>query len=165
MSAWNRAKGKFGNQRVETDGYSFASKLEASVYQILKLREKAGELKILQAQDHVYLTDARIGYIPDFKCEDLITGLDFWVEAKGYASDVWPLKKKLWKFYGPGKLEVWKGTHQRPFLDETITPKSNEASGTRARFKKDGLCDHPNLTCPACIADETVAKLRGHDLE
>ena len=117
---------KMGQTKVSLDGYSFASKLEASVYGILKLREKAGEIKILQVQDHIYLTIARIGYIPDFKCLDLKTNEEFHVEAKGYPNDTWPLKKKLWKFYGPGRLEIWTGSHVNPALTEVITPRGAE---------------------------------------
>lgn len=103
-------------------GHSHRSKLESAVCAILQLRERGGELKLVQTEDHIYLTRARIGYIPDFKCIDLKTGLYFWVEAKGYPNDRWPMKKKLWKFYGPGRLEIWTGTHQRPQLSETIVP-------------------------------------------
>lgn len=125
--AWPRgSRKKFGNQRVQNDSYSFASKLESAVYTMLKARENAGEIEILQVQDHVYLTKARIHYIPDFKCLDKETNEVFWVEAKGYEGEKWPMKKKLWKFYGPGKLEVWKGTHLRPFLDEVVEVKGNE---------------------------------------
>lgn len=124
MRIRSRPATRYGNVSTSTDGYSFSSKLEASVYQILKLREKAGELEVLQTQDHIYLTDARIGYVPDFKCKDLHTGAVFWAEAKGYANDRWPILKKLWKFYGPGKLEIWKGSHVSPVLDEVIVPAS-----------------------------------------
>jgi hypothetical protein len=113
---------KMGNEKVSLDGYSFGSKLEASVYQILKLRMKAGEIAAIQVQDHIYLTDAKIGYIPDFKCT-APDGSFFWVEAKGYANDRWPMKKKLWKFYGPGVLEIWMGHHANPKLTETIVPR------------------------------------------
>lgn len=114
---------KIGNEKVSLDGYSFGSKLEAAVYQILKLRMKAGEIKSIQVQDHVYLTDARIGYVVDFKCTTP-TDTVFWVEAKGYANDRWPMKKKLWKYYGPGTLEIWMGSHTKPSLTETIIPVS-----------------------------------------
>jgi hypothetical protein len=117
---WNKfATKKFGETRTELDGYSFASKLESAVYGILKMRLKAGEIDSIQPQDHVYLTNARILSIVDFKC----TRPDkthFWVEAKGYPTDVWRLKKKLWKHYGPGDLEIWIGSYTRPKLDETI---------------------------------------------
>ncbi len=111
------------SDRIETDGRSFSSKLESAVYQILKFREMAGEIEIVQCQDHIYLTRARIGYIPDFKCKDLVTHNFFWVEAKGYPNDVWPIKKKLWRFYGPGRLEIWTGRYTNPKLDEIIEPK------------------------------------------
>ncbi len=125
MSFRKGSREKFGNQRVTNGSYSFASKLEASVYTMLKARENSDEIQILQVQDHVYLTKARIHYIPDFKCMDKKTNEVFWVEAKGYANDRWPMKKKLWKFYGPGKLEIWKGTHLRPYLDEVVEVESD----------------------------------------
>lgn len=114
---------RFGNQGVQTDGRSFGSKLEAAVYEYLKAREQAGEIKILQCQDHVYLTEARVLYIPDFKCFDVSKGAEFFAEAKGFANDRWPTIKKLWKHYGPGPLEIYKGSYKNPILDEIIIPK------------------------------------------
>jgi hypothetical protein len=84
------------------------------------LRERAKELKLIQAEDTLYLTEARIEYIADFKCLDLKTNEFFWVEAKGFESPRWPIIQKLWRFYGPGPLEIWKGTHARPHLAERI---------------------------------------------
>lgn len=118
-------------------GFSHRSQLEISVCQMLQLRERAGEIKIMQHEDHVYLTLARIGYIPDFRCQYLGTGETFWVEAKGFPNDRWPMKKKLWKFYGPGPLEIWRGSAARPFLDETIIPKHSTTDFERAR--REGL--------------------------
>jgi hypothetical protein len=128
MTSWlvyaKRKKKKFRNKKVERDGYSMGSQLEASVYGKLKERAEAGELVIEQTQDHVYLTRARIGYVPDFRCRDLETDETFWVEAKGFANDRWPIIRKLWKFYGPGRLEIWKGSHAYPYLDEVIIPEA-----------------------------------------
>jgi hypothetical protein len=128
---FNRAKRgggdtkRYGNKRQTCAlGHSHRSKLESAVCQMLQLREKAGELKLLQAEDHVYLTEARIGYIPDFKCQDTKTGEIFWVEAKGFANDRWPILKKLWAHYGMGRLEIWQGSHVNPRLVETIVPKN-----------------------------------------
>lgn len=120
---WSKPKKeKYQNVKTEVSGLSFSSKLEASVFQILMLREKAGEIQFIQTQDHVYLTHARVLYIPDFKCRDLKTGNDFWVEAKGFETPKWPIIKKLWQFYGPGTLEIWMGHHIRPSLVKTIIP-------------------------------------------
>jgi hypothetical protein len=38
-----------------------------------------------------------------------LTSKEFvWAEAKGFETDPWKMKK-LWKHYGPGKLEIYKG--------------------------------------------------------
>lgn len=114
---------KMGNQfSVCAKGHSHRSKLESSVCQILQLRERAGEIKILQVEDHVYLTLAKISYVVDWRCEYVKSKEIFWVEAKGYGNDRWPMKKKLWKHYGPGALEIWMGSHEKPYLAETIVP-------------------------------------------
>jgi hypothetical protein len=126
MMAWvDRRSGqskKMGNVKVDLDGYSFGSKLEAAVYKILKERLQAGQLRSIQVQDHIYLTRARIGYITDFKCT-MESGDVYWVEAKGFSNDRWPIKKKLWKYYGEGPLHIYKGTYLKPYLDEVITPE------------------------------------------
>lgn len=122
---------KFGSVKVDYDGHSFASKLEAATYQVLKFRQKAGELKILQVQDHMEIcgppghictSKCRIIYIPDFKCEDGNTGEIFWVEAKGVAVQPWQTKLRLYRHYGLGKLEIWGGSHLSPSLMGTIFP-------------------------------------------
>lgn len=114
---------KHGNKAMERDGHWFHSQLEASVYGLLKLRQAAGEIEILKCQDVVYLTLAKIRYEPDFKCRFVKNGEIFHAEAKGFANDRWPMKKKLWRFYGPNALEIWMGTAAKPFLAETIIPK------------------------------------------
>jgi hypothetical protein len=110
---------KYGN--IRTGGYS--SKLEAAVAQMLHFRENAGEIQVLGTQDNVHLTAARVLYIPDFKCLDVKTQTEFWVEAKGFESPRWPTIKKLWKFYGPGELHIYKGTYRHPVLTEVIKPR------------------------------------------
>ena len=116
-------RSKLGNVRTDCRlGHSHASKLESAVCQMLQLREKAGEIDIVQTQSNVYLTDAKILYIPDFECEDKKTEQIFFVEAKGMETPVYRIKRRLWKFYGPGPLIVYKGSHDRIFEHETIIP-------------------------------------------
>jgi len=128
MGTNNRSgqEAKMGNEHVDLDGHSFGSKLEAEVYQILKLRKMAGEIAHIQVQDHVIICGPpghrckkKIEYVADFRCQNF-DGTDFHVEAKGYENDRWPMKKTLWKHYGPGKLEIYKGTYKNPVLVETI---------------------------------------------
>ena len=114
---------KYGNKRSTCDlGHSHRSKLESAVCAILQWREKAGEIRIVQAEKHIYLSRAKIVYIVDWECEELKTGDALFVEAKGYEDPKWPIKLKLWRVYGPGKLEIWKGSHKKPYLDEVVTP-------------------------------------------
>lgn len=112
---------KYNAQKVSYDNFTFGSKLEASVYHLLKANP---EIEVLQCQDHILLTKAEIKYIPDFKCRDIKTDTIFWAEAKGMPTPSFNIKKKLWKFYGPGALWIYSGSHQRPYLDEVIEVKS-----------------------------------------
>lgn len=109
---------KFKNKRT-ADGY--ASKIEATVGAILELKQKAGEIKDLKRQPQVFLTAAQITYRPDFKYTDSKTNIDVYVEVKGVETERWRVIKKLWTRYGPGDLEIWKGTHKYPKLVETLT--------------------------------------------
>jgi len=117
-----RSYTKYRSKRVNYEGHSFASQLEAAVYNLLKLREKAKEIKELQHQDHVYLTNARICYIPDFKFFDVKHDAYCWAEAKGYETPEWKIKLKLWKSYGPGRLFIYKGSAKRITLTDEIIP-------------------------------------------
>lgn len=120
--AWQRWRNnKFGAKKITYEGgLSFASKLEASVYTLLKAQENAGEIEIDQTQEHVYLSEAKIVYIADFKCRSKKNGSTFFVEAKGFETPEWRLKRRLWMSYGPGELHIYKGTHLRPFLHEIL---------------------------------------------
>lgn len=114
---------KYGNKKVEHAGIWFDSKLERSLYDILFLMQKSG--KISELRHHpgtVFLSDARIQYRPDFRYV-LPCGKFEWAEAKGFPNDKWPMKKKLWKHYGPGVLHIWMGSARCIKLVETITPE------------------------------------------
>ncbi len=109
-------------QRQDYDGYTFMSKLERDVYMHLKLLQKAGEIKSIQPQKKIYLTESRIGYIADFECVDK-NGEIFYVEAKGFETEIWLLKKKLYKYYGPARLDIYKQGRGNVYLSEQILPK------------------------------------------
>lgn len=126
---WNRGiKNKYGNVHAMCSlNHKHRSRLEASICQILQLREKANEIKILQTEETITICGPpghpcprKKTYIADFKCLDIKTGSEFRVEAKGRANDRWPTTKILWRHYGPSKLEIWGGTHGSPTLIETL---------------------------------------------
>lgn len=116
---------KYNEQKsVRPGGLSFASKLEGAVYDMLYMKEKTGQIQINKIQAHVYLTDARILCIPDFLTTNLETGEQEYVEAKGFSTDRFLMIKKLWQYYGPAKLLIYKGTYKNIFLAEEIIPKT-----------------------------------------
>ena len=110
---------KYGAKRVTTDGYSFASQLEAALYQQLKLEMMSGIWTEIKCQDHVTLTKAKIKYIPDFRTTKP-NGEFVWHEAKGFMTPEYRLKEKLWAFYGPGTLLVYKGSARAFKITDTI---------------------------------------------
>ena len=129
--AWSYSKkNKYGGsqrEKLEHAGFRFDSKLEAALYDQLKLEEIAGEIAELHHQPGtIFLSKARIQYRPDFTFIRVSTGEREWAESKGFANDRWPMKKKLWKFYGPGKLSIYGGTHRSLRLIETIIPNGEE---------------------------------------
>lgn len=122
---WNRGKAKYSNKASVCQlGHSHRSGLETSVCAMLQRREREHEIVLEQVEDHVYLTDARILYIPDFRCRNVKTCLSFYVEAKGFETPEWRIKRRLYQHYGRHPLEIWMGTAARPFLKEIIIPKN-----------------------------------------
>ncbi len=121
-----RKTNKLGNEKVESlcsYGFSHRSKLERAVCDLIAWEEKAGVTKHLAHEDTQYLTEARYRYIPDFKVQNMATSEIYWVEAKGYADARWPTTKKLWRFYGPGRLKIYGGTYTNIKMIEEIRPK------------------------------------------
>ena len=103
---------------VGITGRSYHSKLERDYRdKVLAAMEAAGEIRDIKDQPQVYLTDARIGYRPDFMFyaqkqiqwgPDTVIqpGEQVWIETKGFETADWLIKKKLWSVYGPGKLII-----------------------------------------------------------
>lgn len=121
--SWGNSNHKYGSKKVDHAGYSFASKLEAALFDLLKLRERAGEIAEIQVQDTIRLTKAEIIYKPDFRFVVVATGLPEWAEAKGLETPEWRIKRRLWLAYGPGPLHVYKGAYNRIKHSETLVPK------------------------------------------
>lgn len=126
-------RNKYGNEPTDGCRYGFShrSKLEAAVCRLIYFREKAGELKHLAHEVHVDVCGPpghecahkqRIQYVADFQCEDA-SGRELLIEAKGFSSDAWRIKRRLLMHYSAAMLEIWGGSWQRPSLIETIVPK------------------------------------------
>lgn len=125
--SWRKwGKSKFGNRTTHHAGYSFASKLESELFSLLKLMEKNGEITEITLQPHVELTRAAVLYIADFSAVNKKTNGVEYFEAKGFETDMWRLKRRLWKHYGAGPLHVFKASKRGPVFFETIGVKHED---------------------------------------
>jgi len=114
-------------KRVELDGRSFQSKGEAQGYLWLKADEQAGNISNIRCQTQVALLDGpqnmRVIYRPDFVVFDHKLQCDVWIEIKGFETDVWKIKLKLWRHFGPGRLRIYKVGWGKLVFDEEVIPK------------------------------------------
>jgi len=94
---------KYGAQATEIDGIRFASKKEGRVYQELKLRESAGEIADLKLQPVLRCDIPGMGgtihhicnYKADFLYFDRKLEKMVWLDAKGFRTPIYRLKRKL----------------------------------------------------------------------
>mgnify|MGYP001613846443 FL=1 len=101
-------RSKYGNKKVEIDGYTFDSLAESRRYEELCLLEIAGEIKDLFMQPRYELqkpfTDntgkrhRAIFYIGDFYYVEVKTGLRIVEDVKGKATPAFLIKQKLFLY-------------------------------------------------------------------
>lgn len=104
---------KYRNKKIKLDGYTFDSKLEARRYQELKLMERAKVITDLALQPRFEIiptlrwngkTYRVTQYIADFSYKDQDGNLIV-EDTKGYETDVYKLKRKLFLLEYGDKLE------------------------------------------------------------
>ena len=101
---------KYHNKKVSYDGYTFDSIKEKNYYIKLKLLEKAGKIKELELQKEFELqpsfklnnkTNRKITYKADFTYKTTEDNKIHVIDVKGFKTDVYRLKKKLFEYrYG-----------------------------------------------------------------
>jgi hypothetical protein len=113
---------KYKIKKVEHAGRTFDSALERDLYDDLLLRESRGELMNIQSQVTIYMTAARIGYRVDYAAWSRLRGRQEYFEAKGFPTPEWEIKRRLYRYYGPGPLYVYVREGKRGLkLSEVIT--------------------------------------------
>ena len=106
---------------VRTNG--FGSKLESAGYDLLKLKELAGEIKDIKCQQGVTLIEKNghsIRWKIDFSFRLTKDDSLEYVEIKGIETADYRLKLKLYKMNPPAPLTIYKGTHRKLFLAERV---------------------------------------------
>lgn len=119
---------KFGANRAASmlTGRSFASQAERDRGDQLRLLELAGEISDLEFQPQTYLSAAKIGYAPDFRYVE--KGVTIYEEVKGFETEGYQIKARLWAYYGPAQLRVLKSNGRGKFVvRKTIFPKNDDA--------------------------------------
>lgn len=125
---------KYNASKVKLSGITFDSGLERDVYLMLMDMKNKGEIVDVKVKDRVDLIGdtlaSRISLVVDFKVFNK-NGGEYFVEAKGFPTGEWKLKRKLWMTTGPAPLEVWKRAGTKGlYLEETIYPKGCDADAT-----------------------------------
>lgn len=101
---------KYHSVRNIVDGISFDSRREADRYIELKMLERAGKIKDLSLQQKFVLqpsfrkngkTIRAITYVADFTYYDLEKMRNVVEDVKGFKTDVYRLKKKMFEFKYP----------------------------------------------------------------
>lgn len=122
-------KNKYGNIKTHTEhGFLFDSKLESAGYGYLLLLQQNKEIKNIRVKPNITLTEAKIRMIPDFVAFHIEMGQDVYYELKGFETDVWRIKLRLWKVYGPGPLQVIRGTYKKLLFDPWVIPSCKHQS-------------------------------------
>lgn len=102
-------KNKYNNQKTIVDGIEFDSKKEADYYIHLKLLKRAGEIKDIGLQQRFVLQPGfekngvkyqPITYVADFVIVNNDGTTDV-VDVKGFETQVFKIKKKLFEYKYP----------------------------------------------------------------
>ena len=104
-------KSKYHNKKVMYDNYLFDSKKEANYYLKFKIMQDAGIIRDLELQKKYVLQKSftnkegkkyrEISYIADFYYITTKDNKEHVVDVKGFRTDVYKLKKKLFEYkYG-----------------------------------------------------------------
>ena len=98
---------KYRNKKIVIDGIEFDSKKEGNRYRELKILEKAGLIRELELQPAFLLIPAfkkngktyrKTTYIADFKYFDVEKDKYIIEDTKGFKTDLYKLKKKLFEY-------------------------------------------------------------------
>ena len=111
-----KTKSKYGNKKVKIDGLTFDSKAEALYYSKLKKMHERGEILFFRTQPRYRLLDGfekdgkrhrPVDYIADFEVHHLDGSIEV-IDIKGYKTDVFRIKEKMFNKKYPHKLTILK---------------------------------------------------------
>ena len=97
---------KYNNSKTVVDGITFDSKKEAKRYTVLRSLQEGGYIKDLALQVPFELVpkgngERAVKYIADFTYYDVEKNINVVEDVKGFKTDVYKLKRKLFKYRYP----------------------------------------------------------------
>jgi hypothetical protein len=111
---------KYNNKFTIVDNIKFHSKKEAERYSELKLLEHSGQIRLLELQpkfeiqpsfknmiDGKVKTEKAINYIADFKYFDVAENNIVIEDCKGFLTEVYKIKRKLFLYKYRDKQEIF----------------------------------------------------------
>jgi hypothetical protein len=105
---------KYKSKKVEIDGHVFDSKIEARYYEQLKWLQEHNQILFFRLQPRYLLQEAfqkngktfrKIEYIADFEVHHLDGSIEV-VDVKGYETEAFRLKRKLFEKKYPHRLSL-----------------------------------------------------------
>ncbi|MGG4042103.1 DUF1064 domain-containing protein [Bacillus smithii] len=105
---------KYKSKKVEVDGHVFDSKIEARYYEQLKWLQEHNQILFFRLQPRYLLQEAftkdgktyrKIEYIADFEVHHLDGSIEV-VDVKGYETEAFRLKRKLFEKKYPHRLSL-----------------------------------------------------------
>lgn len=99
-------KSKYNNRKTIIDGITFDSNKEAKRYTVLRSLQEGGYIKGLSLQVPFELIPKQDGeravkYIADFVYYDIEKQMHIVEDVKGFKTDVYKLKRKIFKYRYP----------------------------------------------------------------
>lgn len=110
-------RSKYFSKKVVVDGITFDSILESNVYIKLKMLQKNGVIKDLELQKEYILQDKfkingktrrEITYKADFVYKTTKDDKLHIIDSKGYRTEVYKIKKKLFEYKYGIEIEEWR---------------------------------------------------------
>jgi hypothetical protein len=120
---------KYGAKKTTCDGVVFPSKMQAARYADLLLMERGNAISDLKREVRFTLQVPfeyrgkhvrAIEYVADFTYRDIATGFPVVEEVKGFETEGWKLKKKMFMFRYPGVVFLIVHSRNTQRAEDTI---------------------------------------------
>ena len=115
--SWSKAR-----TTKASDGTLCPSALHCAVYEMLLLRQRAGEIENIRHEQKTHICGDLYWHV-DYVVFDKLRGVDVGFEAKGREFERYRAQVQAWRGVGPFDVEIWVGDWRRPKLKKTIRGK------------------------------------------